>query len=61
MNPIPYDMLSMCQRICPTGVEQAGFAKLYNELRKAGESDATMVEQLAAALVDGLRHGNWPQ
>ncbi len=28
MNPIPYDMLSMCQRICSTGIEQAGFAKI---------------------------------
>lgn len=60
-NPVDYEMLSLCQRLSPTGVEQAAFAKIYNDMRAEGETEKSIVCALVFSLLDGLEYGNWPE
>lgn len=58
-----YQMLGLCQRLCPTGKEQAAFTWFYNNMTQCEDnySDAERVKELTLALCDGLQYGNWPQ
>jgi len=60
-NEKSYQVLGMCQSLCPTGKEQAAFARAYNDMRKdADVSEAELIKTLIGKLYDGLAYGNWP-
>jgi hypothetical protein len=55
-----YDQLRVCVMASPTGKEQEAFGRMYTNMQVDGLSDEEMTMHLAMALVDGLKHGNWP-
>jgi hypothetical protein len=54
------NLLSILVAECPTSLEQAASAKLYNDLVRAGENHKSIMRSLTGALYDGLAYGNWP-
>jgi len=56
-----YALLGVCRDFSPTGREQQAFTNVYNDLLATNESSEEVAKQLASALLDGLRHGNWPK
>lgn len=60
LNEKSYQVLSMAQSLCPTGKEQAAFARRYNELRAEGLEETDIIKTLVGMLYDGLVYGNWP-
>ena len=60
MDEKAYKMLGVCQEHCPTGKEQAAFARAYNDMRSEGTEEPEMIKFLVGMLYDGLAYGNWP-
>jgi hypothetical protein len=53
-------LLAAAMEVSPTGIEQTAFGLIVNNMRNAGESDRVVSIELASAILDGLRYGNWP-
>lgn len=53
-------MLASAICLAPTGKEQEGFAKIVRDMEGAGEEPEAICLTIASAIVDGLRHNNWP-
>ena len=56
-----YAILTACQLVSPSGKEQAAFATLHNEMVLSHEPWDVVIVNLANALANGIRYGNWPQ
>ena len=56
-----HDQLRVCVMASPNGIVQENFGAMYRNMQADSLSDEEMTIQLAGALVDGLRHGNWPK
>ena len=54
------DLLRAAINISPTDKEQVGFIKMYTEQCLDNVDEKTIIESLLGAMLDGLRHGNWP-
>lgn len=61
MNEKTRAMLAAAFTVAPTGNVQEALANVVREMQAAGEPDEMIALMLADAIVDGLRHGNWPR
>lgn len=57
---IGYSLLGIAQALAPNGIIQENLAIVYRDMQKQGESEKAIAMSFAGAIVDGLRHGNWP-
>ncbi len=55
-----YQLLTILQHHAPDGPAQQTCSDLYSQLQKDGISGNQLELEMAFALVDGLRYGNWP-
>jgi hypothetical protein len=55
-----YKLLAVLQHYAPTGAEQERCAHFLAEMQLGGDTQQEIDAALAGALLDGLRHGNWP-
>ena len=55
-----YQLLSMLQSYAPNGTAQNDCTRLLHELEGDELTERQIVRALAAWLLDGLDHGNWP-
>jgi ribosomal protein L7/L12 len=53
-------ILSIALELAPDGKVQEALVLIRRDMQAAGEDDRTITLSLAGAIVDGLRHGNWP-
>jgi len=53
--------LAVCYELSPSDDVRNEFTKLFIMLRVNRVELAAFVQELASALLDGLRHGNWPK
>jgi hypothetical protein len=53
--------LQLSQLIAPTGKEQQAFVLMLSEMNMDGCDPDEQLEWLLSAMLDGLRHGNWPK
>jgi hypothetical protein len=53
--------LQLAMLVSPTGKEQEAFSEMLSEMNMAGVEQSEQLEWLLSAILDGLRHGNWPK
>lgn len=60
MNQHINNLLAALQSYAPNGDAQVKAAELVQNAQRHGANDDEVIEALAGAILDGLRHGNWP-
>jgi hypothetical protein len=55
-----YNLLGILQNYAPNGDAQKSCTEMYWKLCRSGMTDEEIDLAMAGAIVDGLRHGNWP-
>jgi AmiR/NasT family two-component response regulator len=53
-------LLAAAVLMAPTGTEQEAFGRMCNEAYHQRASAKAVTQDLLGALLDGVRHGNWP-
>ncbi len=53
--------LQLSQLVAPTGKEQQAFVLMLSEMNMDGCDEDQQLEHLLETMLDGLRHGNWPE
>lgn len=53
-------LLMAAMQVSPTSAEQISFTGMVNQMLGAGEDERAVCAEIASAISDGLRHGNWP-
>lgn len=56
-----YNLLGAVQALAPDDIVQQRCARIVNRMICEGENEQAICLALGSILVDGLRHGNWPQ
>lgn len=60
MNSNTSKLLAVLQDYAPTGYAQQKCSEMVGEMFKDGLTTREIDAALAASIVDGIRHGNWP-
>lgn len=60
MSTASYAMLTAAQHVAPNAAAQEGFAEIRRVMQGCNEPDNKITLEIASAVVDGLRYGNWP-
>lgn len=54
-------LLAAAMQLSPTQEVQSAFVRFTTDMDREGETEETICLAIASALVDGLRHFNWPE
>lgn len=59
-SPAVFTLLGIVVTEAPNEDAREALGVMVSAMRRAGETNEKILLALADALVDGLRHGNWP-
>ena len=60
-NDAKQALLSAVMLLAPTGAVQRRMVNLLHDMEDAGEMQSEIIVALLGAMLDGIKHGNWPQ
>lgn len=62
MNETAEDLLlRAAKEVAPNEEVKLAFEKMYDAMVQDGVKSNNIIQQLAAAILDGLRYSNWPK
>lgn len=55
------DLITLYNKLAPTGKEQAALVRLIHQMQFAGESNKDIVVTILHIMIDGIKENQWPK